>query len=261
MAFALITGASKGIGKAIAEELAKKKIDLLLVARSEDLLREHSQTLQQKYGIKTHYLATDLSTADSPSRVTNWIKQNQFQIYILVNNAGFGMYGKFEKIPLAEHKQVMQINMQTVVELTHELLPLLKKNLHAYILNVASTAAYQAVAITSTYAAGKAFVLSFTRALRYELKKSNVSVSCLCPGPTDTNFIVQAGMLALKKTAEKFNMKAETVAGIAVRGMFNGKAEIIPGFVNKLGVRLAYLMPKWAVEKFAANIYEKHLKE
>jgi short-subunit dehydrogenase len=120
---------------------------------------------------------------------------------------------------------------------------------------VASTSAYQAVPTMSTYAASKAFVILFTRALRMELAGTNVSVSCLSPGTTDTDFMNRANMQALKATAEKFNMRADAVARIAVKGMLAGKAEIIPGFVNWISSKMTFLLPKTVSEKVAAGIY------
>ncbi len=260
MSFALITGASKGIGKAIATELAKKKTDVLLVAQSEAELKNLKENLQTKFGIRAEYFATDLSQLDAAKKVKQWCDENKFQVHILINNAGFATWGWFEKENLEVLQKMMRVNMNAMVELTYEFLPMLRKNSKAYIMNTASTAAYQAVATTAIYAATKAFVLSFTRGLRYELKKTHISVTCLSPGPTDTNFINRAGMHALQSTADKFNMSPEKVAKLALKAMFSGRAEIIAGFPNWLGAQLAYIMPKGVVEKIAAGIYEKKLQ-
>jgi short-subunit dehydrogenase len=154
----------------------------------------------------------------------------------------------------------MQVNMSAMVSLTHQLLPTLKKQSKAYILNVASTAAYQAVPTMAVYCASKAFVLNYTRSLRYELKSIGISVSCVSPGPTTSNFTSRAGMQAMQAVADKFNMPSEQVAKSAIDGLFNHKAEIIPGLVNWLTVYSTYLSPKSLVEKIAAGLYEKHLK-
>jgi short-subunit dehydrogenase len=124
---------------------------------------------------------------------------------------------------------------------------------------VASTASYQAVPRLNVYSASKAFVVQFSRALKYELKESNVSVTCISPGSTATNFMDRAGMKTeeMKKRADKFNMKVEDVATFAVEGMLNKKTEIIPGFINKVSVAFTYFVPKWITEKIAAGLYKK----
>ena len=152
---------------------------------------------------------------------------------------------------------MMQLNMNAVVALTFLFLPLLKQQPKAYILNIASSAAYQAVPYLSLYAATKAFILQFSRGLHYELKKTIVSVTCICPGATDTGFAARAQLGAKGlKTAEKVNMTPEQVADIAVNGMFSGKTEVIIGLINKAGAFFAWLLPKKLVEQTAAKIYE-----
>ena len=257
MSFALITGASGGIGLSIARELAKRKINLLLVARSEQKLAESCTQLAKEFGIQAEYLAVDLSAAGASQKVADWVAQKSFAVSILINNAGYGLWGRVDSTPAEELNNMMQLNMVVVANLCQAFLPELKKHQQSYILNVASTAAYQAVPTLSTYAATKAFVVLFTRGLRYELKDSSVSVSCLSPGATSTSFVDRAGMSpSLKEKAEKFSMTAEAVARIGVNGMFNKKAEIIPGFANWLSVQLTYLTPKALPESIAAGLYK-----
>lgn len=256
MAFALITGASGGIGLSIAHELAKRKIDLLLVARSEDKLSAAKKTLEGTYPIRVEFLSLDLSMPSSSESVLDWITQNHFAVNILVNNAGYGIWGCVDETPLAQLSNMMQLNMITLAELCHTMLPELKKHPQSYVLNVASTAAYQAVPTLATYAASKSFVVLFTRGLRRELQNSPVSVTCLSPGATSTNFIDRAGMGSLKDRAEKFSMRPEAVARIAVNGMFNGNAEVIPGFMNWISVQFTYLLPKNLIEGVAAGLYK-----
>jgi short-subunit dehydrogenase len=150
---------------------------------------------------------------------------------------------------------MISLNVNTLAGLSHRMIPYLRKKTPSYILNVASTAAYQAVPTMTTYAATKAFVVLFSRGLRWELKGSGISVSCLSPGATSTGFIDRAGMEVLKERAEKFSMTPEAVARIAIRELFNGKAEIIPGFVNWISVKFTYFLPKYIVEKIAAGLY------
>lgn len=258
MSFALITGASKGIGKCIAEELAARGIYVLLVARSESLLKEVCTNIAGKYNVKAFYFVADLSKPAAPGEVLEWCQKNNYDVNILVNNAGYGLSGLFDKYTEKEHTDMLQVNVISLVQLTALFMPVLKSQpSKAYILNIASSAAYQAVPYLSLYAASKTFVLSFSRGLHYELKKTNVSVTCVCPGATDTDFPQRANVGEKgKKAAEKLNMTPEAVAKIAVEQMFARKKEVITGFVNKLGAALAWLAPKSIAEKAAASIYE-----
>lgn len=255
--FALITGASKGIGKCIAQQLAKSGYNLLLVARSETALQELSTQIQHRYHNKVFYLAADLSASNAAMEVADWTKKHTGQLAILINNAGYGLWGGFENLNLNEQMNMLALNINAVVELTHHLIPALKQQKQAYILNLSSTAAYQAVPGLALYAASKSFVLSYSRALRYELKDSAVSVSCLCPGPTDTGFASRAGLDILADLAEKFNMSPESVAATGIKGMFNKKAEIIPGFLNKLSSFGAQHLNKSLIERITAGLYKR----
>ena len=203
------------------------------------------------------YLSSDLSNSGGVSSVLAWISKNNFQVSILVNNAGYGLWGSLENTSWVDLSNMMNLNMVSLVELCHALLPELKKHSQSYVLNVASTASYQAIPTLATYAASKSFVLLFTRGLRIELKKTSVSVTCLSPGATSTNFVDRAGMNEeLKTKAEKFSMKSVEVAAIAVKGMFNKKAEIIPGFLNWFSVQMTYLLPKSVPEGIAEGLYK-----
>ncbi|PUZ24727.1 short-chain dehydrogenase [Chitinophaga parva] len=255
--YALITGASKGLGEAMAVELAKRHYNLLLVARSGDALRALADRLSVTYNVQASWLALDLSAPEAPAKVEAWCRQEAFPITVLVNNAGYAVWGPFLQKPLADHLNMLQLNMQTVVELTYRLLPIMQQQPKCYLLNVASTAAYQAVPTLSGYAASKSFVLTFTRGLRQELKAKNVSVTCLCPGPVNTNFLDRAGMDAIRATAEKFGTPPEPVAKAAIKALFRGKAEVIPGAVNWLSASATRIVPKALVEKIAGSLYNK----
>lgn len=258
--YALVTGASRGIGRAIALQLAQRGYDLLLVARSEAQLTALALEIGQQHQRQARVLALDLAALGAAETVAAWAIQQTDQLAVLVNNAGYGLWGRFEQLDLAGQQNMLQLNMALPVALTHALLPALHKVPKAFILNVASTAAYQAVPSLALYAASKAFLLSFSRGLRYELKTSNVSVSCLSPGATATSFADRAGMGAeLQATANKVSMSAEAVAAVAVAGLLAGEAEIIPGVLNKVSAGLTSIVPKGLVEKIAAGIYEKYL--
>lgn len=260
MAYALITGSNKGIGKYIAIELAAKGYDLLLVARNENDLATVAKEITGQYKVKVAYLSNDLSKADAAKNVYDWcVRENYLPaIQVLVNNAGYGVSGLFMNHDIAAHTAMMQVNMQALVEMCYYFIPHLQKQSQAYLLNIASSAAYQAVPYLSAYAASKAFVLNFSRGLRYELKNTSVSVTCVSPGSTDTAFAERAGVNSPKavKMAAKVNMTPEVVAQMAVKAMFAKKTELITGWLNKLTVFFVGLMPKKFVEKTAAGIYE-----
>ena len=175
---------------------------------------------------------------------------------MLINNAGFGLWGKFYALPLDEQLEMMNLNMSALVSLTHRFLPVLIESQPAYILNVASVASYVAIPTFSIYAATKAFVLSFSRGLRIEMKEKGVVVSCLCPGATESEFLKRAGMQALGEKAGVFNMEAEQVATIGINGMLRGKAEIVPGMINKLAKGGIGITPKSFMELVIGKIYD-----
>lgn len=257
MNYALITGASKGIGRAIAIELAKKKINVLLIARSTDLLTSLANELQEKYQVNTATLAIDLAEPDTADNIFSWCSLNNYTVNILVNNAGFGLAGAFEQYSKKENASLINVNIVTLVQLCQVFLPMLKAQPRSYILNIASTSAYQSVPMLNMYSASKAFVLHFTRSLSHELNGTTVTVTAVSPGPTDTDFPNRAGMNEkTKHTASKLHMSPAAVATIAVHAMFSGKREVITGFVNKLGAFLVWLLPKSFVEKTAAKIYK-----
>jgi short-subunit dehydrogenase len=188
--------------------------------------------------------------------IFGWCQANGYQINTLINNAGYGNGGSFDQIATKQHTDMMQVNMNVPVELISLFLPQLKQQQRAFILNIASSAAYQAVPGLSLYAASKSFVLSFSRGLQYELRNTSVTVTTVCPGGTDTDFAhrAQLGPKAIK-AGEKLNMKADEVAKLALDAMYAGKTELITGFLNKLGAAMVWLMPKKLVEKTAAGIY------
>lgn len=254
--YAVVTGASQGIGRSIAILLAKKKHNLLLVARSAGELAELKQHLSAQYGVKVDFFVTDLSLPGAAIKVADWCTANAYGVSILINNAGFGVWGKFENLSIEEQLNSIQLNISAVTELSFRLLPALKKCSNAYILNVASTAAYQALPTLAVYAATKAYVLSFSRAIRIELKDTSVSVTCISPGPAATGFADRAGLSVIKDLAEKFNMDPDIVAGVALKAMFSKKSEVIPGFTNQLFAYANRFLPKSIIEKVAASLYK-----
>ncbi len=257
MAYAVITGASKGIGKEIAFELAERGYDLLIAARNSYELHIVKEDIERKYQRKVNYMAIDLGVEGSAEKLFQWVLEQEVDIRILVNNAGYGLVGSFEKYDLIEHHRMLQVNVNAVVDLCHMFYPVLTGKGKSYILNIASSTAYQAIPLMSLYAASKVFVLNFSRGLHHEWKKKGISVTAVSPGATDTNFNDRANLQEkARKAAQKVTMTPEEVAVLAVKGMFAGKPEVITGFINKLGAALAWVAPKKLSEKVAMGIYE-----
>ena len=242
--YTLITGASKGIGKAIARELASRKHNLILAARTQNLLDDLAKEFSEK-GINVETIAIDLLKDDSHTELFNECEKRGLSVNFLVNNAGRGAYGKFYKVPLEDHLMTMRLNNEVMVRMAYEFITRNKGKEHpCYLLNTASTASYQPVPKMTVYAATKAFMLFFSQGIRFELRRSNISVSVLCPGPTESQFFEPAKMDKIWNDNKSYLMPAEKVARIAIDGTLKRKAVIIPGFFNKLGAVSAKLAPQ-----------------
>ncbi len=187
----LITGASSGIGKVFAEKFAASKAKILLTARREDRLHQLSKDLSARYGVEVHYLKADLCAADAPRQIYEWSKSGNFKVDLLVNNAGFGRYGRFDEMPAEELQAMMQVNIQSLVWLTRLYLPEIKSR-KGGIIQIASTAAFQPLPYLALYAATKSFVKSFSEAIWSENR--DVRIFCLCPGNTQSEFHDLAGI-------------------------------------------------------------------
>ncbi len=257
--YALLTGATKGIGLEMAKILAAKGIHLVFVARSEQDLQEVRSEIQKQYTIEIHCLAIDLSKDAPTSIIGEYIANKQLNVTILINNAGNGLYGYFDELSLVEQHRMIQLNIMALVDLCHYFIPIFKqKKEPTYILNTGSTTAFQAIPTFAIYAASKSFVHSFTRALYHELKAtSTISVTLLSPGATRTNFINRANLQHIEAKADKFSMNAIDVAKLGIDGMFANKMEIIAGGINQLNVLATRVIPRSIIEKSAFRIYAK----
>ncbi|MCG2613271.1 SDR family NAD(P)-dependent oxidoreductase [Terrimonas sp. NA20] len=261
MQYALVTGAAKGIGKAISAELARRKFNLLLTDWDLEQLKISAAAIRQEYGVEVHEYVQDLSDAGAARNLKSWSFPYHDLLTVVVNNAGYGLNDPFEQLSIEEQFGIIDVNIKAQLAITHELLPVLRRK-KSFLLNVCSTTVYQPVPYLAVYAASKAFVLSFNQSLRYELRGSTVSLSYLSPGSTDTDFVVRARMKPhTLKTAERFNMTPGAVAKIAIDGLFKGKEEIVPGFLNKLNARLPKFFPLPFIRKIAASIYEPRKAE
>lgn len=255
--YALVTGASKGIGKAIAHDLAGRGWPVMLVARSEALLQKLKSEIESQYKVPVQVYATDLAHPDVPAQIAEYCRQQGIGIQILVNNAGFGVWESFEKASLAEQESMNALNVSAVVRMCHVFLPLLRQNAEAWIMNVSSLGAYQPLPNMALYGAGKAYVRSFSYALRRELQGSPVSVTCLSPGGVISEFADRAGSNQVVERNKNVTMSAEKCARISLNAMFRRRAETIPGWYNGLGALLTRFLPTTMTAKMAGNIMRK----
>jgi uncharacterized protein len=244
---ALITGASSGIGKAFAQELAKRGTNVVLVARSHDKLRSLSQELRQTYDVRAEFIAVDLSDEGAASKIYKTTQERQLEIDLLVNNAGFLNYGTFEAIaPDLDRKQVM-LNVAAVVDLTHAFIPDMLVRGSGGVINVSSSGAFQPMPYMAVYGATKAFVLSFSEALWAEYRHRGLSVLALCPGPTKTAALV-------KKFDNGKATPPEHVVSAALKALEKRRNYTIPGLGNFL---LANTVPRLLPRSMVAQIMER----
>lgn len=250
---ALVTGASSGIGLDLARLFAADGYNLILVARSADRLGEIAEALQAKHKIGAIAVPIDLADPAAPEELHRVLEEQGFPVDVLVNNAGFGTHGPFAGAELAAELQMLQVNVVALTQLTRLFLPNMLMNRRGRILNVASTAAFQPGPLMSVYYASKAYVLSFTEAIAAELQGSGVTVTALCPGPTDTAFQKRAGveMTALFRANA---MTSESVARIGYQGMLKGKRLVVPGFKNKALATAVRFTPRKLVTAIAKKL-------
>ena len=251
MPTALITGASGGIGLELARVFAREGYGLVLVARNQKRLEEIAQEVRPT---EAQVIAIDLSLPGAPEEIQGKVPK----VDVLVNNAGFGVFGKFADKGLAEELNMMQLNMTALVALTRLYLPAMISAGNGKIMNVASTAAFQPGPLMAIYFATKAFVLSFSEAIANELEGTGVIVSALCPGPTASDFQARAKMQNSGLVKGKKMMDSRTVAEIGYRGLVAGKTIVIPGFGNKLLTQSLRLSPRSVVTKMVRRMQEEH---
>lgn len=248
MTTALITGASSGIGLEMARLMAADKLDLVLVARSEDRLNTLADELKSRYNVAVDVIACDLSSSDAAQTVVNTLAGKP--IDYLINNAGFGDFGAFIERDWQKLNQMIQLNMTALTQLTHLLLPAMVERGNGRILNVASTASYQPGPWMAVYYASKAYVLSFSDALSYELRKTGVSVTTLCPGATTSGFQALAEMENSKLIRGKKLPTAADVAAFGYRKMLAGKGVVIHGLFNWLLAQSVRITPRAIILRF-----------
>ncbi|KFJ92314.1 short-chain dehydrogenase [Pseudomonas sp. 1-7] len=252
--YALITGASSGIGLALAEALARRGRNLILVARRRDALESIACELAQRFGVEVLFRLCDLSEPLQLSGLLLELDEGQWPIDLLVNNAGLGCAGAFVEQDWTREREQLEVNVLALTRLCHALGLRMAEHGGGQILNVASVAAFQPGPWMSSYCASKAYVLHFSEGLREELKGRGVRVSVLCPGPTHSAFFRSARMDVTRLSAGKLMMSAEEVALITVRALEKNRALIIPGWRNRLLTLSPRLAPRWLVRKLSARL-------
>lgn len=258
MKYALIAGGSKGIGFAIAHALAKRGYNLLLIARHADKLSEAKSFFERNYSITVHTLSFDLSKPETAKEITNFCVSNNLPVEVLCNVAGLGGANDYLSLPLHDIRYMIHLNLESQAALTYHMLSMQENNKLAYILNVGSLAGFGPIPVKNMYSATKAGVIFFSRALRSQLEKRNISVSCLCPGPVFTKPEIE------KDTKEKLGWLGNQMAvdpakvgEIAVRNMFKRKFMIIPGFTSKLMAFFVRILPDSLLVSIYENMIEK----
>jgi short-subunit dehydrogenase len=250
--WALVTGASAGIGVALAEELAAGGTNLVLTARRKDRLDALAERLTSTHRIQTQVFPADLADPPAPERIFAFTRDKGIEIDLLVNNAGFGKYGEFRSVAREPLLDMVQVNCTSVVHLTHLFVQRMVARGRGDILILASTASFQAVPYISTYAATKAFDLLFAEGIAEELKPYGIRVCALCPGSTESEFHVVAGQ-------DKFIHRAQTaqkVARTGLKALAAGKSYVISGLGNYLGAHGERLVPRRFVTRTAARMFK-----
>jgi short-subunit dehydrogenase len=253
---ALITGASSGIGLELARIFAEHGHDVVLVARSEGKLQALATELQSRGG-RAQVIAADLAAAGGPKQVVDRLAERGLAIDVLVNNAGYGLFGPFLETSLETELAMIQLNIVALTELTKRLLPGMVARKNGRILNVASTAAFLPGPLMAVYYATKAYVLSFSEAIANELEGTGVTVTVLAPGPTASGFQAAASLEDSKLVAGKTLATSREVAAAAYDGLMSGAPIVIPGLVNKMTAQMHRLLPRRVVTSLVRGAQER----
>jgi uncharacterized protein len=251
---AVVTGASAGIGRELADILAREGHDLVLVARRETELKALAEELHRRHGATSTIAAVDLSQPDAADQIVAAIGAGT-PVDVLVNNAGFGGHGAFAERPRGDEQRMLAVNVVALTDLTRVLLPGMVARSRGRVLNVGSTAAFQPGPFMAVYYATKAYVLSFSQALAEETRGTGVTVTCLCPGVTTTEFQQVAGVEDVPLTKGPLSMSARDVAEAAYSGMSRGRLIVIPGVHNKVGAQATRIAPRQVMLKVVRRLH------
>lgn len=252
---ALITGASSGIGWELAKVFAQHGHPVVLVARSTEKLEQLAQELHSSFRVHAFAITADLAESDAPEKIAEELRRRDMRVDILVNNAGFALEGRFAQLDLRRQLDMIQVNVAAIAHLTRIFLPEMIRRNRGGVLNVASTAAFQAGPLWAIYCATKAFVLSFTEALHEEVAGTSLRVTCLCPGPTETGFAAVAGV----ENSTLYTWVAgrpDLVARFGYEALQKNQAVAIPGLVNNILALSVKLAPRSVARKVAMTLIQ-----
>lgn len=241
-----------------ARKLATRGHNLLLVSRSEEKLVTLCNELGRSQKIRAEYVAIDLSERDAPRRLFEEARKREHEIDLLINNAGFGSMGDFATLDLDRELNMLELNIRSLVELTYRFLQPMREKKSGAIMNVASTAGFQPVPFMATYAATKAFVLSFSEALWEENRAYGIKVMALCPGATETNFFEASSM---QRPPGRTSQTPEEVVEVGLRALARGKSSVISGWTNRLMVEAERLVPRKFVLRIAGAVMRLHTEK
>lgn len=256
---ALVTGASSGIGKAFASDLARRGHDVVLVARRAAEMQALAADITQAHGVTCHVMAQDLTAPGGITALMAELSAKQLQPDVLVNNAGLGTSGPHHKNTWADEQRMLDLNITALTALTHAIVPSMVQRKQGKILNVASTAAFQAGPGMAVYFASKAYVLSYSEALHEELKRHGISVTALCPGPTQSEFFDVAFKAKRPAALDVVGLApAADVARYGLDALMRGQAVAVHGLVNRLGVWSVRFTPRSVVRKIMTRLFKTH---
>ena len=252
--WALVTGATAGIGESFSRLLAANRYNLVLVARDLPRLQERAQALEEKFGVKTHVIQADLATNEGCQKIEQYISENQ--IDVLINNAGFGTSKAFTMSTLEIEQQMMDVLVRTPMRLMHVALPLMKQRNNGVIINVSSVAGYIA---GGSYSASKSYLTVLSESLHTELAGTNVKISALCPGFTRTEFH-QRGKMSMKALPNFMWLTSDYLVEQSWKDAMKGEAVSVPGWQYKLLVLIVHAIPRSIVRKVGMNLRAKQRK-
>jgi hypothetical protein len=254
--WALVTGASGGLGADFARELARMGMNLVLVARRDSLLKDLQTALISEYGVQVEYLSVDLSEAEAPAKLHKHIRDQGIEIEVLINNAGYGLYGDFLSMDWEKERNMLELDIISLTHMSKLFVSDMVAKGSGYVLQVSSIGAFQPTPLYASYSAAKSYVLSFSEALNFELRGTGVSSTAVAPGITATDFLKVSGQ-QMTPYQKLVMMQSPDVARIGIQAMLRRKGSVVPGFVNSVSAWSTRLMSRRLQAKVAFRLMKQ----